>query len=169
MAAYATPADFMERYDVRPTGDLVADDGVSVPVGDLPTNTKLLTALDDASGEIDSALMAGGRYSVLQLAALTGNSLAYLKRLTCELARIDLLERRMELGNADEFAKFTKLTYDKLERLRTGENLFNLPEAIKASLVSASGPSTLAIEQLNLLRDRVGNHYYPQRTMPYGR
>jgi len=169
MTAYATPADMIERYDVRPIGDLVADNGVSVDAVGLATNTKLLTALADASGEIDSALMAGGRYSVDQLAALTGNSLSYLKRLTCELARIDLLERRMELGNSEEFGKFTKLTYDKLERLRTGENLFNLPESIKASLVSASGPSTLAIEQLNLIRDRVGNHYYPQRILPYGR
>jgi phage gp36-like protein len=169
MSAYATPADFIERYDVRPTGDLVADDGVAIPPSELDTNTKLLTALEDASGEIEAALMAGGRYSTQQLTGLTGNSLAYLKRLTCELARIDLLERRMELGNADEFTKFTKLTYDKLERLRKGENLFNLPEVVSANLVSVSGPSTLAIESLNLVRDRVGDHYYPARRMPFGR
>lgn len=171
MTAYATPADFLLRYDYRPTADLVSDTGTAVPQNLLATDQPLLTALAAASGEVESALIVGGRYLVSQLSALTGNSLENLKDFVCELAAIRLEKRRMNMSaeQIDALAKLQKMANDRLQLLRTGESLFNLADAISASVVSADGPTTLAIESLNLIRDRVGTSYYPPRTMPYGR
>lgn len=171
MTAYATPADYLLRYDYRPTGDLVSDSGTAVPQNQLANDNALLTALKAASGEVESALIVGGRYSVAQLTALTGNSLENLKDLVCELAAIRLEKRRMNLNTeqVDLLVKLQKMANDRLTQLRNGENLFNIPEAIGAGLISTSGPSTLAIERLNLIRDRVGTSYYPARRMPFDR
>lgn len=168
MASYATPAEMQRRFDWRIIGDLVADDANQVSASDQLTNNVLLDMLADASGEIESALIVGNRYSTADLEGLTGNSANTLVRLTCELAYLNLTTRRGEKYVEDN-EPLRKSVMDRLERLRKGENVLNLQPQKDASLVHVTGPTTLGIEQLNLMRDRVGTSFYPARRMPYGR
>jgi len=90
--AYATPTDLSARFDEAIIKDLASDTGD--PVDNITTDTKVLAALDDASGRIESACTVSRLYSPDDLAGLTGNTLALLKRITCELAMAYLMGRR---------------------------------------------------------------------------
>ena len=94
MAAYAEPSDLVNRLELPTIQRLISDDGQDVPAEDLATDDKLLAALEDASGDVEAAMLVGKRYSVEDLEGLTGNSLATLKRITCTIALAYLLERR---------------------------------------------------------------------------
>jgi len=167
VSRYAEPADILDRKDWRDIGDLCSDDSSQVAVSDLLVDPKLLAALDDASGEIEAALVVGGRYTVSQLEGLTGTSLAHLKRITCELAMYHLLARRPKLS-PDQYEMHSKLRDTYLEQLRTGVNVFALAANIDAGTVHVDGPSVVQIIDLNLMRDQT-LHYYPARRMPGSR
>lgn len=164
--AYATPAQMFERYDARTIGDLVSDEDIRVPSADLATDSKLLAALNDASGDLESACLVGGRYTAAQLAALTGNSLYYRVRITCDIAMWYLLQRRAG-GDADELEKFEKLRMGHLKRLQSGESIFGIDEHIAASVPTIDGMSTVQYDNLNLVRDHA--KVYPRRKLPYNR
>jgi phage gp36-like protein len=152
----------MERKDWRQLGDLVADDGEQVTEGDLLVDPRLQAALDDASGEIDAALLVGGRYSVADLAGLTGDAAKYLARITCEIAVFNLQLRRFDL-DAKKLEVIEKLRERLLEPLRTGKNIFGLDEKIAAGKASVDGPTIIEYDTvLNLFRDRTRN-YFPRR------
>src|SRR5690606_22659735 len=116
---------------------------------------------------VESALLVGGIYSTTQLAALTGNSLSKLVRLTCDIAMAYLFERRPLYDN-ERAGKLHDRVKDQLDRLRKGENVFNLAENIEAGKPTVDGPTTLDYQNLNLVRDRVRN-YYPGRRLPGNR
>lgn len=157
----------MARFDARTVGQLVSDTGQSVPPASLATNTAVLAALEDASGEIDAALMQGQRYSAADLAALTGNSLAYLKRICCQIAMARLWERRPYLDE-EGAEKALNMARQALDRLRKGENLFAVEDNLAASVPSIETPSVTSIENLNLVVDRARgwNGFYPARWLP---
>lgn len=167
MAAYATVAQLCERYDLRTIGDLASDTNAQVAAIALATDANVLAALDDASGEVVTALLAGGIYTEAQLDALTGKSQFKLIRLVCRIAIVYIHERR-SLLSAEELEKYEKINNDALERLRKGENVFNIPENLAAGLPSADGPTTLDFNELNLIRDRA-SRYFPRRALPGNR
>ena len=157
----------VNRFDSREIGDLLSDTNTPVDEGDFPENVKLLAILADASGEIDAALMVGDRYTAADLSALTGNSLAHLKRIACEIAMRDLMARRP--GYKPELLEsFEKRCQKHLDRLRQGENVFNIQDHKDAGLPANGGLSTVETRNLNLIRDRV-NNYYPGRRLPDNR
>lgn len=165
--AYATPADVLARYDRNDVGQLVADDQRKVSAVDLETNYPLLTALNDAAGEIEAALLVGNRYTVVDLTALTGNSLSLLVSMNCDVAMRRLLNRR--LGWSPEKAKQIREAADmQLEKLRKGENTFNIQAAMDAAEPVVDGPTMADFSNLNLWRDRTKN-YFPPRFLPNGR
>ena len=159
--AYATPEDMIARKSVTTLGQLCSDSGTSVAAIDLETDPYLQAALDSASGAIDAALMQAGRYTVADLAGLTGNSLAYLVHLTCEIAMAYLFARKPTYA-VTEYEASLKLQSVYLDQLRRGENVFNLPAQIDAGTPKFDQPSVASIERLGLLRDRTLN-YYPVR------
>lgn len=162
--AYADGSDLLDRFDARLIGDLVSDDNTQVAVADVPTNTVVLAALDDASGDIDAALLTARRYAAADLSGLTGNAQKHLKRITCEIAMAYLRRRRVDFD--PESAKaFMELAEGHLERLRKGINVFGLDDQMDAGLPTVSGPSAVDFQNLNLMRDRVQN-YYPARRLP---
>lgn len=165
--AYCDPAEMILRKDARDIGQLVSDENVDVSPEDLATNPVLLQALEDASGDVDTALLTGGRYTPDQLASLAGNSLAKLQRIVAELAMYYLIARR-PTSDPERFEMLNKIRESHLEPLRKGENVFNLTPQIEAGQPSADGPSTLDLQNLNLVRDRV-LHYYPRRYLPGNR
>lgn len=165
--AYATSSDIIARFDARTIGDLVSDDGVRVEVSALSGNANLTAALDDASGDVESALVMANRYTTTALDALTGNALATLKRITCEIAMAHLFNRRPGF-RPEQHEQVDERARAHLERLRKGENVFNLEDQRDAGTPSVGGPTTLQFDRLGLIVDRT-RHYYPRRQLPDNR
>ena len=161
MAAYASISQLVERFDARTLGDLVSDDGTRVVEGLLSSNAKLTAALEDASGQIEAALLMGGRYATSDLTGLTGNSAKYLIRLTCEIAFAMLWERR-PYADDQRRAKALEKAEEHLEMLRKGSHIFDVSAVKTAGVPSVSGPTTVELIALNFLRDKT-QHFYPTR------
>lgn len=162
--SYAAVSDLTARYDVRDVSDLASDTGTAIAAGSLATDPNILAALADASGDIDSALLAGRRYTTDDLTGLTGNSLAKLKRLTCDLAMAFLLGRR-PAHDPERLKAFEERGRMLLERLRKGENVFDLDAQKDAGVIDHQVQTIQAVDNMNLLRDQT-RHYYPARTFP---
>ncbi len=174
MASYATPADLLKRYDARVVGDLVSDTDVQADPNELTTNAVLLQMLADASGDIESALLVGERYSLENLQAynattnpsgLTENSLALLQRMTCDIAYALLLRRRGTV-DPDRHAAVLDLAEKYLKDLRSGAAVFGIQAQEEAGRASYTGVRTVDFAQLNLQRDH--GHYYPTRRIRNG-
>lgn len=164
MAAYAVIADVLERYDARQAAVLLSDTGTALTPVELAASTVLATLILDASGTVETALLQGNRYKPAQLETLTGNSLAYLKRLVCELTILYLIRRRPQ-------GEWDSKPYDwvnaELKKLQDGVNLFNLEDlsAANASLPMLSTPSLVAVETNGLIRNRT-KHFFPNIDLP---
>lgn len=166
MAAYATGANLVERYDIDQVGDLATDDRDELDRALVPTNANVLAALLDASGEIDTALLAGGRYTPAELAALTGNTVNHLIRITCDIAFANLIQRRPDRLNKELADAYRKTASGWLEKLRRGENVFGIQTVIDSGQLDIVTVQAVEIENLNLLPGRMAP-YFPgtaQRT-----
>lgn len=170
MTAFATPAALIERYDSRTIGDLASDSGESIPEGDLAESSKVLQALEDASGRIQAAASVGEQYTPEDLIAMTGNDKALLERITCELAMVYLMERRAHRVGDERLQQVRASAEEYIMMLRNGERVFALDANKAASRADTDGPSTIDFRNMNLIPDRT-NHYYPQRKqrLPIGR
>lgn len=164
--AYATVNDFLDRFDSRVIGDLASEDGLNVPPGDLQDSSRLLTAIDDASGEIDAAVTIGQRYTPAQLATLTGVGLAYLKRICCEIAYYYLLTRCLRAVSPDRVEAAAKRYDDVLKMLSNGQRVFALDEPREAGLPLTIEPTSLDIDETRLIAGRARGHFYPVREAP---
>lgn len=166
--AYADSDDLIARYDERTVSQLASDDGD--PVETLSSDAKITAALSDASGEINSAVMVSDNYTAAELAALTGDDLEFLKRITCDLAMGFLMARRPEKYADDAIENITGRACKALEMLRTGKRIFNIQSSKDAGVPDVDGPSLATYDRLNMIPDRV-NNYYPGRgtRLPIGR
>jgi phage gp36-like protein len=166
--AFASPSDLIERYDARIVADLASDSGT--PAGDVATDTRILTALDDGAGRILAACLNGQIYTEDDLNALTGSSLALLKRINCELAMVFLMGRRPEKFASDDYRQAMESAEQYLELLRKGERLFNVAANVAATSPEIDGPTTTTYDRLNLLPERC-RPFYPHRAqrLPLGR
>jgi phage gp36-like protein len=167
MPSYAIPTDLAARKDTRTIADLASDSGTPVP--DITVDPNVLAALSDASGEIDSALLVGGEYQPADLTSLSDNSLAKLKRITCELAMAFLYARRPKYDE-EGYELALDRAEEWLDKLRKGERVFNVAADIDAGVIEVDGPTVTTYRQINLLRDRVRNTF-PSRGsgLPVGR
>jgi len=162
MASYATPADLLERHRTDTIDQLANDDGARQGPMVLLTNQRVLTALADASGQMDVALVVGKRYTPTNLEGLAGNNLSHRKRICCDLAMAYLLDRNPGY-DVDLYERYQKLVRLHLERLQTGEDIFNLDDQLGASLPTIDGPQTADYDRMNLLPERTGGRYYASR------
>lgn len=167
--AYATAADLIARCDSRLLGDWVSDTGVRVAEGSLSGNAKITAALDDASGQIEVALLQGERYSVADLAGLTGNSAKHLIRMTCDVA-VYLLQDRRRYGADNESRKEAlQRSEEHLEDLRQGKHVFDITAVKDAGLMDGQvGPTAVELANSHLVRYRTKN-YYPRPRTPNDR
>lgn len=139
---YCSASDFLTRYDYRPIAQLMNDaDSASVTRNNLlnvPTATdegnRLLEILMECSGEVEAAALLGKRYTPAELMALTGASLAYLKRLVADLAIGRCYERRPMVN---PWAAATQTARQLLNAIGSGEAIFGTQEAADASLLEA--------------------------------
>lgn len=166
--AYATSDDLVKRYDARTLRELASDS--AAPVEDLSTDAAVTAALSSASGKINAAVMVSGLYTAAQLAALTGDDLALLVDLTCDLAMARLVGRRPCPDTAEWAAAIVERAEEFLQQLRNGARLFNVDVAKDAGLPLADGPTAVEYRDLNLIPDRTQN-FYPSRAsrLPIGR
>mgnify|MGYP000599987038 CR=1 FL=1 len=161
--AYAAATDLTARYDWRSIADLVLDNGTAaVNQAAVESSAIVATALDDASGEVETSLKRGGRYSTANLAAVSGNSLALLKRITCKIAFWYLWERRPSWAENDQYDQAKGDARRFIEQLRSGELVFDLDDQKDAGNIETSGPTRLNLDSMNLMRDRYSDFYPPR-------
>ncbi len=166
MAAYASIADMLKRYDVRTIGDLINDDGTAASSAEVLADADgiIAAALETASGEVESACFRGKRYTVTDLQGLTGNQSALLKSLVCKLAFWFLWERR-PVWDQDQYEQAKNAPRGMLDRLKRGEDVFDIEAVKTAGNPSVTGPTRADLTNLNLIRDRLYK-YYPDRHLP---
>jgi phage gp36-like protein len=169
VASYATPADLVTRYDHTTIKDLASDTGE--PIADVTDDSIVLAALQDASGKIDAALSVSQMYDPEDdLEALTGNSLALLKLICCQLAMAFLLSRRPEKYGQESISKVKQEAEEYLEMLRRGERVFGSPAHEAAGLPTIDGMSSVDYTRLNMLRDRMQGFFVDRgKGLPIGR
>lgn len=156
--AYATGDDLVARYDIDMVSDLATDREV-VSRADIVDHPHVVTALEDASGEVEVALLAGAQYSVEDLAALSGNAANHLKRIVCGLAIAALHRRRPESADESFIETITKEAREAIKALRRGENIFGLQSKINASKTETAGPSVVDLQTRNDLAFRMDRHF----------
>ena len=155
---YCSGTIAVQYVDARYVGHLLSDDDNAVANADVPTHANFLAALDAASGEVEAAALAGGRYLAADLAALTGMGAALLQRLVAMLAVAGLELRRTPTQPVSELAKAA----DKfLERLRTGERVFAFAEVQEAAEVERIDDSDLDV--VRPLISSVASRYFGSR------
>lgn len=160
MPAYATGSDLVARYDIDIVGDLASDERDPMERSSIPTNPKVETALLDGAGEIEIALLEGGRYTVSQLTNLTGNSRQKLIRINCDIAMALLLQRRVDKRFQELAEQVAKISRCHLQALCKGENVFGLPENIDAGVLDVDTITAIDIDNRNLLPARM-ERFFP--------
>lgn len=161
--SYATPADLIARKSASTLGALASDSGAEVAAGELATNSKILAALISASGAVEAALLVGGRYSVSDLTGLPTNAAGYLKQIVCDIAMAYLYARKPTYSS-DDYKAALDLQETHLERLRKGQNIFNIDQVIDAGAPSVASPSVAEIQSQLLIRDRAYRYYPPRQS-----
>lgn len=163
MAAFATAADMIARFDSRTLGDLCSDDDHRVSEAGLLTNDKMTVALDSATGKILAATLRAARYSRDDLDTLTGESLALLIDMTCRVALWNLWQRKPYAE--DQQRTFSKQNADEsLELLRKGDHVFDVAAAIEAGLPNVETISREVIQRdWDLVVDQARGSFYPRR------
>lgn len=164
--AYATVANWLTYCDTQIVGDLITDDEDETGLRKRPTRDEILASeiaaeiLLAASGEVDSALRVGKRYTPDQLAGLTGNAAAKLRKMTCDIATAVAMDRRPERVTGEIADRYYDKAAKSLKELRGGEAIFGLDDEtdVTAGLMSNSGPTSLDVQDRNHLPERMGRH-----------
>lgn len=169
MTAFASGSDLLARYDLRTIADLINDDGTTATSGAITggANAVVNAALEDASGEILSALRQAGRYTEANLLAMTGNSLALLKKITCKIAFWNLWERRASWDD-DRGDQARSDARRIINDLKTGNIVFDLADNVTAGNPKVSVPTVYESNNRNTIRSRLSgsNGPYPREQFP---
>jgi hypothetical protein len=130
LTSYASQDDMIVRFDVRTLGDLLADNNVRLTSSQVQNSTVLAELLLQASGELETACIAGQRYLPADLSALRGASQSKLKGIVCSLAFQALMDRRPNIIAQEP--KAIGKAFELLNQLRQGERIFSLVESEQA-------------------------------------
>lgn len=166
LESFATGDDFLTRYDARLIGDLVRDDSTQEDDASLPQNPVLLAMLDDAFGEIVSAIVKGNRYTLAQLdsANLAPSAIAMLRRLQCDLTLV-LIKRRRGKFSKENDGSLDEENKKRLKEIQDGEFVL-LPVTVDhapAATIGMAQPELIPLASRNTIRTRTRNYYpnYP--------
>lgn len=144
MAAYATAAQLLTRYDSRRVAELNSDTGSPLTPGDpVLITTPVGAAIYDASAMVDSALQSGRRYTRDVLDALIADpdpsKGAPIVRVVCDIAYARLLMRRgIPAKEIDELAPGYKDALAWVHGLATGETVLDVDSNLAAGLPQAA-------------------------------
>lgn len=171
---YCSPPEFLTFIDWRLVGDLCSDTDSRVPLATLQgtgpdyTNAdpNLWAALMAASGELEAACLIGNRYTAVDLAALTGASAQYLKKLVSYLAYGILRHRRGIFD--DDSQPQVKEARETIDRLEGGGAIFAFDETARAGKPKAEFYEQWEFDRLNLV-SRMGRRVFGTRANQYPR
>lgn len=151
--SYITVEQFLNRKDWRTVAQLVMDDGSQAAKEDLPTNENLLTILMGSSGEIESYLVASGRYSAEDLQAANGISQRYLQDIVADIAMWNLFCRRDAPGPPETVTLKKEDAWKKLGQLASGETVLTFQQVVDASVPTNEYLNNQDLKNLNLFSD----------------
>jgi phage gp36-like protein len=148
---YANFTDLAARYDVRVISKYASDTGVPVPSIALSTNSRVITALQDASARIASACIKGKRYpsSLLSTLAADLEKGALLRKMAAALAMGQIVSSRVAgVDEIEEIVSGYKEALEILDELRNGSLVFDQPGTLTATLPdSSAGPSSSSMNR----------------------
>jgi len=160
MASYASGEDLFKRYDTQLLLRLLSDAGPApLSRNDALTHENLTFALEAASGQVESALLHGARYSAADLAGLTGNAGEYLKDIVCCLAMVRIMNRRPET-HAEFRKEMIQQQREYLELLQSGKDVFNLTAHVDAGVIAKVETSETVVLTRNLRADQLRGHLF---------
>lgn len=151
---YCSAEEFLVFTDFREIVEYCSDANGQPMVNDFTddvtrTGQIALAILQSASGEIESAVLLGGRYTVDDLQALTGNQAQFLKQLVADLALWGFICRRTNPGTPMppkcEQAKAI------LNAIAQGEMIFGLQENIDAGVLQLTVETPADVVNRNLI------------------
>jgi hypothetical protein len=141
-APYLTPQQLLQHVDWRVVADLAADVDADGPrpskrsLTDPAAKPGAVVAAHTlaASGELETALVAGQRYAVADVQALLATTAGgmYLVRLLASLTHWSLAQRRDPASADAEDVPGAKAALGVLEALRKGERILPFQEAAQA-------------------------------------
>lgn len=150
--------DLIERFDVQLVGRLASDEtGVQLHPDTVAAHANVTTAIQDALGRFEAAVQSGGRYTIDELDSLTTTSLAYAKRLICNLAMLALMLRRPGTHTMER-EHMMKETEGALSALAAGKDVFTLTSQLEAGLLDMHQTTELVRVQRSLIADRLRGH-----------
>ena len=140
--SYLTAADFVKRYDVRTIGELLVDDDNAPRLApqQVLVSAILAAIMSGASGELESALVAGHRQDPADIAAIAAMPALtpvreYLMDLLSALTLGRLLGRRPDRYPVPDEVKEAR---QFIELLRDGERILPTNEAAQAGVTTPS-------------------------------
>lgn len=160
LTAYAQPSDLQAYCDWREVGELISDSTEQLSPIDQLTHPNVIKALNRGAGELESAFLVSGRYTIAQLQALTGNSLELLIGANCDLALYWIYNRK-PLLNQEKWKLYREVHDTLIKKLQDGTNVFNVQVNIDAGTPQAKGLSTVEYAQSGLTAWYPGMHYFP--------
>lgn len=159
MAFTVTGEDLVSRYDYRKVGQLASTDQSSITRESTASNATVTQALSDALGRFLAAMFVGSRYSITDLDGLTDHSLAFAKRLVCDLAMAHLLG--LKSGSFVEERRILVEENEKqLKLLQDGRAVFDIDGHVEAGLMEHYQPDSAVIMQRNLRTDYLRGHLF---------
>lgn len=150
--------DLIERFDVQLVGRLASDEtGVQLHPSAVAAHANVTTAIQDALGRFEAAVQSGGRYTVAELDTLTTTSLAYAKRLICNLAMMALMLRRPGTHTMER-EHMMKETEGALNALAAGKDVFTLEPQLESGLLDMHQTTESVRVMRSLIADRLRGH-----------
>jgi hypothetical protein len=133
--AYCTPQQMVHRYDARTIGQYLSDDGIKLTVDEVLASPILSELLQEASGELETALLRGGRYTPADLGNLTGNGLEMLAGMVAGYAMFLIWDRRPGRFSDHQLPLRAQIAVDKFQDLATGHRILPFQEAADAGRI----------------------------------
>ena len=149
---FCTPQQFLVRYDYRPVGQLLKDDGTVESPADIINDPILLTLLKQNSGKLEAAIYKGDRYRPADLLAIINNTannnqLDLLAGIVADMTLIDLYRRRVNIMMPEIPA--VKESLATLEAFKTGDDIFGLQEVMDAGREEEQVEDILDVQRRN--------------------
>ncbi len=162
--AYVTPEQFLDRYDARDVGDLVSKDEFRVEGSALLNNSKLNSALEDASAIVRSGALVGRKYIEEELQQLAKDKDAFLVQIVCDLTLGRLITGRSLTA---EVTPDVLRAEEWVALLRLGERIFNVLKAAGAGLTTSGFITRQRRSELRLINDVASPRFFPNREVRF--
>lgn len=151
---YCSAEEFLVFTDFRTIVDLCSDDDGRPLQSDFidPTTRTgeiALAVLQVASGELESAVLLGGRYTVEDLQALTGNQQQFIKKLVADLALWEFYSRRPDITS--QMPPKCEQAKAIVNAIAQGEMIFGIQENIDAGHIQLTVETPADVENRNLI------------------